>query len=590
MTAHHLRRFIILFTVVFILIGLLLFRLAYIQLVVAESFSPHKINLLKQSAQQRQEELILKSGRGAITDRNGEVLTGQIKHVLVMFPLSKKSVQTEQLQKVAEILHISVPDLLQRMNQSEPMIYKDADGIRFITQQEAEQINALNIPGILGLPYELRYPADKRLASHLLGYLGQNPEWIRNHYSQEVDQGLLQENSVVGISGLERTFQPFLQGLGPVSLAYYVDGRGEPLYGLGLKYIADDNPFYPLTVQTTLDIQLQRAVEEILDNQGVAEGAVVILDSETSEILALASRPIPQKRDFSHSSWQNKGLQRFAPGSIFKVVVAAAALEEELTTMDTAYECPGQLSDSSFKCWKEEGHGTLTFAQAFYQSCNIVFGQLAEELGDERLEEYAHKLGLLQLNGWHTDQLFHLADFKQLDQEEEGQVFHVGRTQEERRDPQYLRQTGIGQLDVQLSPLAVANMMAAISRGGSKYQAKAVNAIEYETGGTFYLFGPKTLEGPSISPYTAYQLQQLLRGVVTSGTAKKLSSHSLAGKTGTAQGGRNDIEHRWFAGFYPVEKPRYALAVVVLNQKPNESNRALEVVDELVDQLEQVGP
>jgi cell division protein FtsI/penicillin-binding protein 2 len=589
MTGLHLRRLVWFSMIVSILLGVLSLRLAYIQLVATESFSPRQINLLKQSVNQRQEELILKSGRGAITDRHGQVLTGQTKHVLVIFPLSQRTVQDEKLNQVAERLDISVQDLRSAQEQlSEPSIFKDGKGIHFITKDEADRINELNIPGLLGLPYELRYSYEDRLASHLLGYLGQNPDWIMQHYPQEVAQGILDENSVIGISGLERTFQPFLQGLGPTSLAYYVDGRGEPLQGLGLKYIADDNPFYPLTVQTTLDANLQKSVEHIMADHSVQDGAVVILDSQTSEIMAMASSPSPVEEDFSHPSWNNKALKRYTPGSVFKVVVAAAALEKELTTLDTTYECPGSIPGTSFKCWKEGGHGKITFAQAFYESCNIVFGELAAQLGDELLEQYADKLGLLQLNGWHKDAFFHLTDFKQLDREEQGQVFDSKRTQVERSDIQYLRQTGIGQLDVQLTPLAVANMMAAISRGGSKYQVKAVNAIEYQMGGTFYLFPDEPMAGESITPYTAYQLQQLLRGVVTDGTAQGLKDapQTIAGKTGTAQVSKErELEHRWFAGYFPAEKPRYALAVLIINQKPGQPNLAIEVANDLITAL-----
>lgn len=589
MTTLHLRRLLLSLLLVTLLIVVLVFRLAYLQLVAAENYSRHHVNLVRQAVQQRQEELILKSGRGAITDRDGNALTGQIRYVLVLFPLSRRAADDVDLAKAARLLDIS-PDHLKRVRDQlkEPSIYLREGKMVFLTEQEAELINQLNIPGILGVPYELRYPAQGRLASHLIGHVGQNPDWVAVRFAEEVSQGILDKNSVVGISGLELTFQPFLQGLGPASLAYYVDGQGNLLHGLGLKYLDTDNQFYPLTVRTTLDSPLQQKVEQILDQNQVKEGAVVVLDGRNSHILAMASRPEPQEGQAAPSSWENKALKRYAPGSIFKVVVAAAALDQGLVRLEDSFHCPGTLPGVPFTCWKKEGHGHITFAEAFYHSCNIVFGQLAAQLGPDLLEEYTRKLGLLQFNGWHTEKLFHLENFHQLDREEVGQLFDPRRSPLEREDRQYLRQTGIGQLDVQLSPLAVANMMATIGRGGSAYQVKAVEAILYRTGGTFYTFHDQPLDIPPLSPYTVYQLRQLLQGVVTEGTGKSLNGGpiSVAGKTGTAQVGLDEkMELRWFAGYTDIQDPRYAFAVVILNQKSKEPNLALEVVKGLLQEL-----
>ncbi|GGK16441.1 penicillin-binding protein 4B [Caldalkalibacillus thermarum] len=577
-------------------LGALFFRLAYVQLIGTESFSQHKINLIKQAVGQRQQQLVLHSGRGEITDRTGKVLTGETVYVVVLFPLSQKITGLDnQLKTLATLLQVPVEELRAELNDlREPKVYKKNGQTMYITEQQAETINQLNIPGILGLPYELRYPPDQRTASHLLGYLGENTELIRKEFADELAQGRLTETSKVGISGLERTFQPFLAGIGPTTLAYYVDGRGFPLQGLGIKYIAQDNPFYPLVVETTIDSGLQHHVEQVLDNRGIQQGTVVILDTETSEILAMASRPHVVRHDPGHPSWQNKALKRYTPGSVFKIAVAAAALEEGLTTLESRYECNGMLKGTPFHCWKKEGHGSLTFAQAFYQSCNIVFGQLAVELGADTLERYARKMGLLDFNGWHADAVYHLSPFQQLDREEQGQVFAPDRPEHEKNDDRYLLRTGIGQLDVQLTPLAVANMIATITRGGMKYQAKAVNRITYQTGGAFYHFDEQPMNGPSISPYTAYQLQRLLAGVVREGTAQLLNDKpwQAAGKTGTAQLNSNAVEnatplnHHWFTGYYPVQNPRYAIAVLALNQPENTPNLALSVFADVVDWLD----
>jgi cell division protein FtsI/penicillin-binding protein 2 len=586
-----------------ILFTFLASRLAYIQLIGTESFSAHDINLIKKSVQQRQQQIVLHTGRGEISDRFGQSLTGKSTYVMVLFPLSKKArLEEEKIDQVANLLDISPELILQGIKElKEPKIYETGPGILHLTEEEANHLNSMEIPGILGLPYEQRYDEKNMVAQHLLGYVGQNPLYIREKYAEELAQGSLTENSVIGISGIEKTFQPFLQGVGPTSLSYYVDAKGYPLQGMEIKYTGQENSFYPLSVQMTLDMELQHALENIMDNRFVQEGTVVILDAETSEILAMSSRPNFVEQMNVMGSWENKALKRHTPGSIFKIVIAAAALEEEIVTPGHRFQCDGVLEGTDFHCWKKEGHGSLSFEEGFAQSCNIVFGQVAQKLGPDKIEEYASKLGLLDQNGWHEDMLYHLENFKQLDNEDQGQVFASHRSTHEREDKLYLLQTGIGQLDVQVTPLAVANMLATITKGGTKHQVKSVRDILYKTGGAFYHFDNKKLGGPRISPYTAYQLQKMLALVVEEGTAQQLTDKSwnAAGKTGTAQVVKWDnqglasqnsksymLNHRWFAGYYPQHHPRFAIVTLALNESPNSRNVAIDLFGDVADWLD----
>lgn len=582
-----------LFSLVFlILIG----RLAYIQLLGTESYSKHQINLVKKSVQQRQQQFVLHSGRGEITDRFGITLTGKTTYVLALFPLLQKhnvdELHMEQLEKVLSVPRLELQNMLE--NVREPKIAKLADEAFYLTEEQANQINDLAIPGILGLPYEQRYDTQHLPAQHMIGYIGENEEYLKEHYPQELAQGTLKENSIIGIMGLEKTFQPFLQGLGPVALSYYVDGRGNPIPGLGLKYTEPDNPFYPLMIKTTLDLGLQETVEQLMDQKGLEEGTVVVQDIATAEILAISSRPQFLEQMDHPEAWENKALKRYPPGSVFKIVVAAAALESGRTTLERRFHCNGELTGSHFHCWKTEGHGTLSFAEGFAQSCNIVFGQLAQELGAEKIEAYAKQLGLIQPNGWAEQALFHLQPFQQLDGEEWGQVFAPNRTGIEKNDRQFLLQTGIGQLDVQVSPLAVANMLTTIAKGGKHAQVKIVNDILYQTGASFYHFPAHKSAERRISPYTAFQLQHLMALVVDQGTAQAIKNKPWAagGKTGTAQrmiqqpqGRVKELNHYWFAGYYPRHKPKYSVVVLHLNQEPNHKNSAIDVFAEIIDWL-----
>ncbi|GAA0354582.1 peptidoglycan D,D-transpeptidase FtsI family protein [Bacillus horti] len=590
------RQIVLLLIFSVILLGLI-GRLAYIQLIGTESFSKHQINLIKKSVQQRQQQFTLHSGRGNITDRNGVSFTGVSTHVLVLFPILQHTLNHEdELNEVAQILKIN-PSLLAKQIElaKEPYILKDPVRIFRLSEDQANQVNKLAIPGLLGLPFEMRYAPDQMLAQHLVGYLGQNTELIKKDHADALAQGLLQENSEIGISGIEKSFQPFLQGIGPVSLSYSVDARGYPLSGLGIRYMNQDHTFYPLTIQSTLDMELQEYVEQVWNKRNIREGAIVVLDNRTSEVLAMASKPLFTPQMGNPGAWENKTIKRYAPGSVFKIVIAAAAMEEGLVSAKSKFECDGELRDSGFHCWKKEGHGHLTFEEGFAHSCNIVFAQLAEQLGAEKIEEYASKLGLLEPTVWHTSSLFHFNNFRQLEGEEQGQIYANHRQEEERQDKQYLWRTGIGQLDVQVSPIAVANMLATISKAGHKGQVRVVSDMLYQTGAAFYHFGKQSMNQPSIKPYTAYQLQKLMAKVVEDGTAQSLKERpwSSAGKTGTAQikqwndrGVELEKNNHWFAGYYPQNNPRYSVVVVHLNQEVNSPNLAIDVFSDIIDWLD----
>lgn len=585
------RMFTLTLSIVFGL-SVLVFRLAYIQMIGTESFSKRNVNLIQNAVKQRQQTIVLSSGRGEITDRYGISLTGNQKYVLVGFPFVQRSIERERnLYQVAEILHLSVDKLKEFiLSLKKPTIFPSQNESLALSEEQMKRVNALDIPGLIAVPMEERYAPEKRYAQHLIGYVGQNSEYVRANYANEIERGILTPNSEIGISGLEKTFQPFLQSSAPSLLSYTVDARGEPIPGLSFKYIDQISPFYPLVVQSTLDLELQTVVERVMDQRQIREGAIVVLDIETSELLALSSRPDYMQNKEDVHSWENKALTRYSPGSIFKLVIAAAALEEELVNINDSFICNGQVEGTTFNCWKRSGHGKLTFEEAFAHSCNVVFGLVAQQLGPDVIEAYAHKLGFLQPNGW-EGRLFRYSHFRQFDHEETGQVFSAERTEQERTDKQYLLQTGIGQLDVQVTPLAVANMIATITKGGIKHQVKAVNNILYQTGAIFYHFGEQTLSGPKLSPYTAYQLQKLMANVVIDGTGQALAAEPwhVGGKTGTAQRfdpvNGTERNHQWFAGYYPQQNPRYAIVVLALHRSPREKNVAIEGFRDIVQWL-----
>lgn len=535
-------------------------RLVQIQLVETEHFSRRNINLLKESVSQRSQEMVIDNGRGKFFDRNGQSLTDETKPSLILFPFLKHI--HFDLDELARILQVD-PEILQRAidDSVEPFVFGDPEPMQ-LTPSQMKAINDLEIPGVFAVTKS--FAREYTPAEHLIGIVGENPDLLKNRYPDKK----LPANTLLGISGLQASFDPFLLQEEKAKLVYHVDGRGGPLFGIDVKYVEPSNPFYPVHIKTTLDLTIQEQAEKIVDAHNLKKGGLVLLDIETNSILALVSRP---KIDFSapyqNDSLTNRMLQAEVPGSVFKTVIAAAAIDQNLVSSGRTFNCDETITGEP----DPNRHGTLDLLTSFAVSCNNTFATLAQELAKNDpnlIEQYADKLGLLQPVGW-RGRVFHFEDFVQLTEEKNGQIFL---NEKDRKDSNYVALTGIGQYNVRLTPLAIANMMATIARGGEKYAVRAAFSIEYKNGSELIQFPMKKLDSNRLSPYATMKLQQLLREVVQNekGTGRGLQDlpYEVAGKTGTAEtnrfAGNQQYLNKWFAGYFPFDKPKYAL--VVLNE------------------------
>lgn len=583
------RRMLLAALVIFLLWGGMVFRLAWIQIISTHRFSNQEVDLVSQAVKQRQQSIVLDTGRGDILDRHGTPFTGTEIRSLVIFPLARSQPDTEKISKLAEIIGVSEERLRGLIAKiKEPDYLRDNQGrIIQLSPEQADRVSRLEIPGISAVPVKQRYPEEMQ-AAQIIGFISQNPQEVKTKYKEEWEDGRLDLDSLVGASGLERSFQTFLYGEGPVTVSYYVDGRGNPLNGLDVRLHRPQNEFYPLSITTTLDYDLQIEVERVLENIHLEQGSAVVLDIESREVLAMASRPgfHPDRVDLKQDGWQNHALKRIPPGSVFKIVVAAAALEKGGIAPDDEFYCSGEYGKYGFSCWKPEGHGQLTLAEAFAESCNVTFAQVAYRLGGENILEYADKLGMIGTVGWERERFFKINNFKQLDGEDAGQVFASVTPSD---DEGVLIQTAIGQRDVRITPLQAANMVATIAEGGKKKQVRLVKRIDYKSGTPFYRFEEQKLPGERIEPYTAYQLRKMMEGVVEEGTGKKLQEAlwKVAGKSGTAQVSQQGVitNHQWFVGYGPAENPRYAVVVVAENQPVGAKNKAIEGFLQLMNLL-----
>ena len=554
--------------------------------------------LAQQSVEQRRESVVLDQGRGRILDRSGAVLAGRQVHTLLVVPRMPQWIGTDLIDQVAGIIGVppqtlesqvrltSKPFLAYTVTKKTPLI---------LSTKQIEQIDQIQSPALKVVPYIRRY-REQPIASHVIGFLAQNPRQIKELYKEQLEQGNLQENELIGASGLERSFDRFLQGIETSKYVHFVDAKSEAIAGLHDRLILASNPFYPLQLQTTLDGKLQAATEAMIDKEGMKEGAVVVLDINNSDVIVMASRPnydpyavLPEL-----GKWRNRAVSAEVPGSIFKTVVLATALEDGVVKPGQKFYCSGEWDRYHLRCWVREGHGVLTLEQAYAQSCNVIIAQIAAELDPNRLEEVAESLGLTHRIGWSTESLSLplggiQQSFRQFDGEQEGQLFDQGTP---RADRGVLAQTGIGQRDVRVSPLQAANMVVTILNAGKLTEPRVVSEIKHNNNRSLIQFPQHVITRPSgkgksgLSPSTTRWLTEAMKLTVESGTASSLLKVpvQVAGKTGTGQTGQphDHKVNQWFIGYTPTDQPKYAFAILVSNRQHDDQHQALSITDQLI--------
>ncbi|MFH5182297.1 peptidoglycan D,D-transpeptidase FtsI family protein [Paenibacillus sp. TAB 01] len=473
-------------------------RLFWIQVAASRNWSSHGVDLVQNSVIQREQGIVLDSGRGDFYDRNGVPLTGSERNVLTVFPFPAEEPEdhfpeNNPAAAIASILGVSEPEW-ERFTASlkAPEVWKQAGKPVDLSDAQIAQIRALQTPQLAVTKLKQRY-ADEQPASHLIGYIGQNPERITRQFTDQFHRGELQLTSKIGGAGLEKTFEPWLQGIGATTLSLFMDAAKHPLPGLDARTVLPSNAYYPLKVITTLDASVQSKVEQAMRKLQVKEGAVVVLDAANADVVAMASQPgfNPEHIDLAGGTWTNKALKATAPGSIFKTVTAAAALDEHVARPDETFQCDGELGKYGLTCWKKDGHGMLTFEEGYAQSCNIVFAKLSERLSGAQLESYAERLGLGVQVGW-ADAFMEQPDFHQWDGEETGQVFAAATPKE---DGGVKAQSSIGQRDVQVTPLQAANLVVTLLNGGKVEAPRVVKEVRYRNGRLLEALKPEEVRG-----------------------------------------------------------------------------------------------
>jgi len=560
----------------------LIVQLMAVQLFGSNRYAAGGRDLTAASVSQRLQSVMLDDGRGRIVDRRGRPIAGFGAYVLAMDRGAARGWAAAHAAE-AEVLRSAIGMTNEQwsvlLSRTEPVVLWENDaGPVLLNEQQLDALRRWPDSGLKAVPYLMRY-AKPYYAAHLLGYIAQHPEEVRRIYEQELREGTIRLNARIGASGLERSLERELRSRGSISLSVMTDAIGEPV---GEPKLRNTNgPYHPVQAVTTLDAELQMRVEQLLDAKGIEAASVVVLDAHQADVLVMANRPNfdPNHPDPHDKSWVNQAIKQQVPGSVFKLVVAAAALEYGVVRPHEKFVCHGEYGRYGFSCWKKDGHGPISFAQAFAQSCNITFAEVAKRLGPERIRTMAYKLGIGRTVGWEGAMRGRSAPFRQFDMEEPGGIF-AG----EPIDEGVLIQSAIGQRDVRLTPLQAANMVVTILNGGRLTSPRVVSALKYRDGAILQRFPVKHLPAGGVSRTTADWLRMMMRETVLTGTASHLRDHAweLAGKTGTAQTGVPGRVHEWFIGYGPVRAPRVAVAVVIYDV-PGASGKAVRLFADIMD-------
>lgn len=533
MQVSRQKRIVILFLGVFICFLALVFRLAFIQLGQAGHLSGLARDRDTASLSLEEYE------RGDILDRKGRSLTGAYQsNRVVIFPFAIGD-QEKVIEELAAIFNTG-PQVLEPYFSQGP-VYLPFD----LSSLQAKKVKTAFGAGVSVLPVCYRYGPDS-CAVHITGHLSRAS-------SREVIAG--HQHDWIGVMGLEKHYEDQLKGDLPVRSAYLpVDARGR-LVGPAGEIRLDDKHLDAQRhdVVTTIDIDVQQAVERVFDRRA-GKGAVVVMQAGSGDILACASRPAfnPDPGQIVNDSTQegvfiNRALALFQPGSLFKLVLAGAALEEGIAGPESKFSCAG-ARDIPIRCWYAPGHEEITLHQAVVHSCNPAFVQLGERLGAKLIIEYAKKMGLD--NSFITGLPGASAPRQHL---------------EEIAAPYNLSNCSIGQGPVLVTPVQLTAMMNVIASGGDYYQPRIVRALSRAGGETTDF--PSSPGENILSPATLLALQAMLAAVTQEGAGKNafVAEGGSAGKTGSAQvydHGQESI-NAWFSGYLPLDEPRYVITVLV---------------------------
>lgn len=504
----------------------------------------------------------LAAPRGLVSDRNGVPLVSArpaFSVTVVPRELEDRRTVLSTLSILLKIPYAELDRVLDAAPADSLWPVRVRRGLTFEEVIPLEERRA-ELPGVtVEVEPRRAYPSGG-FAAHLLGY-------VREASQEQLRDGRYRPGDLVGQSGIERMLDEFLRGRDGGE-EVEVDASGRLLRVLGRRA-----PRPGADVTTTLDRRIQEAAGRALAD---AAGAVVVMDPRNGDLLAMASTPAFDAARFTgpieRDEWLrlvrdpqhpllNRALRAYAPGSIFKLVVAAAALQEGLIAPSDKLPCPArmQIGNRTLRNWKRADQGPIDLERAIATSCNTFFYRLGLKVGIDRIARYARAFGLGQATG------------VILGDEKVGLVPQPARGPVTRAwSPGDTANVAIGQGRVLVTPLQIARLMAAIANGGILWRPRLVQRVD--TAGEMMLsVRPEATGRVALAPAVFAVLRRSLWAAVNdggTGAAARSPDFAVAGKTGTAQivrdsdSGRGQ-DHAWFAGYAPADDPQVVVVVFV---------------------------
>lgn len=570
------RRFKIMMIFVMVFFSLLALRMWHLQVIKGDE-------LIQKSENNSFRYRKIKPVRGLIMDTHREVLVdNQCSFDIYFMPAHTRDVQTvadrmESLYREASLSFVHEPFAPGKLKPFMPVkLEKNVNREKLAIVET----HTLDLPGVTVDVVPVRQYLGGEMTAHLIGYTGEiSQEELDKDGSDRYASG-----DLIGKSGIEKTLDAYLRGKSGYEQAEVnVLGKVQRILGR-----IDPEPGH--NVVLTIDARLQKIAWDAMAGKS---GAVVAMDPRDGSVLALVSSPAFDPMLFSagisHRDWkklssdashpmENRAVSgQYPPASTYKLVVAAAALQEGLITPETSFMCNGayELGSRTYRCWHRGGHGRISLHRAIVESCDVYFYNVGKMVGVDRLAEYARHFGFGEPTGIALPReksgLIPTRDWKKMRVKEPWQI---GET----------ISISIGQGYNLVTPLQLAAAYSSLANGGIVWRPRLVKQIESVDGGVIKAFAPERKSVLPLSKSVLEQLNRALWGVVNetggTGRAARLEGFDVAGKTGTAQVvGLPDNEkarkmkfialrhrdHALFVSYAPADHPEIAVAVVAEN-------------------------
>jgi stage V sporulation protein D (sporulation-specific penicillin-binding protein) len=513
-----------------LLLGLLVVRTAWIQFVMGKELQAKAID-------SRLRNIDVKAKRGIIYDRNGSPLAISVSadSVYAVPSQVRRSNRIDEIvNALSQVLELDKEEVRDKLNKKVAFQWIK----RRVSDEKIKQLKELDFPGINFVEENRRYYPKGKLAAHILGFAG-----IDNQ----------------GLNGIELTYDKELRGVsGKIMIEY--DAAGREIPNAMHQYIppVDGHSLY-LTIDETIQYIAERELDQVMKIKQAKRGTIIVLDIKTGDILALANRPVFDPNnfaDYDQGTWRNIAISdAYEPGSTFKTITAAGAMEENVVKPTDRFYDPGyiKVGKETVKCWRSyRPHGSQSFVEGVQNSCNPVFVTVGLRQGKDRFYKYLEGFGFgqktgIELPGEATGILVPKSRAKDID----------------------LATMSIGQANA-VTPIQLIRAVAAIANDGWLMKPQLVKEIRDYDGKLLKKIEPEPVR-QVISKNTSEELRAILETVVSEGTGKNayLEGYKVAGKTGTAQkilpgGGYSSNEYiASFIGFAPADHPRIAALVIV---------------------------